>query len=61
VTFTNRDLKANMARCSLCDADLITSKTGKVFCTNLRPLCKYVKAPHPTGPEPNAGTSSLRD
>lgn len=59
MSFKNRELKANMARCSACDADLLTSRTGKVFCSNMK--CKYVKIAHPTGPEPNAGTSSLRD
>lgn len=60
MSFVNRDNKVPQARCSECDADLITSsKNSKVYCSNM--TCEYVRKPHPTGPEPNAGHSELRD
>lgn len=59
MSFKNRDNEIPMARCIECDSDLITSKVGKVFCTNM--TCKYVRTAHPTGTEPNAGKSSLKD
>lgn len=46
-----------MARCQLCDHDLIVRKgslrTGAVYCSNLK--CSRSDRAHPTGSNPNAG------
>ena len=58
MSFKNRDEKIPMARCQQCDSDLVASKhTGKVYCSNMK--CPFVRKAHPTGSEPNAGTSTL--
>lgn len=56
MSFKNRDAQIPMARCKKCDSDLVISRKsgGYIFCTSMK--CVYVRKPHPTGPEANAGT-----
>lgn len=43
----NRDNRITQARCRLCDHDLTTKYSGKVYCTNRH--CRMFRHEHPMG------------
>lgn len=61
MTTRNKDAQIPMARCAKCDHDLIASKNGKVFCSNIKSKCVFVKKPYPTGSMPNEGRVRFTD
>jgi hypothetical protein len=51
MSLTWKSARVSMARCSVCDHDLVVRSDGHVICS--RANCRYHNKPHPMGSDPS--------